>query len=188
MPGGSVWVRLAGSYYSTSSQQSCLTGSGFVCRGLRALSLGLSLTSALTQKWSRGMAVRVGDGLVPGDRRCCDHGVPRTIPGQDDTVLKRRAVCSRVPGPLSCCAVAFAADRRLPALDADLPERCDHVVCCSLVDLNERGAIGGLDRADLPARQVRLPGDDADEILRPDSGRTASPHEQPRGARARPPG
>ena len=41
-------------------------------------------------KWSRGIAVRVGDGLVPGDRRCCDHDVPRTLPGQDDTVLKRR--------------------------------------------------------------------------------------------------
>jgi integrase len=30
------------------------------------------------------------DGLVPGDRRCCDHDVPRTISGQDDTGLKRR--------------------------------------------------------------------------------------------------
>src|SRR5690242_2491787 len=81
------------------------------------------------------------------------------------------------PGPLSDCAVAFAADRRLPALDADLPERCDHVVCRSLGDLNEREAIGDLDRADLPAGQVRLAGDDADEILRPDPGRTAGPHE-----------
>ena len=90
------------------------------------------------------------------------------------------AVCRQVPGPLSCCAVAFAADRRLPALDADLPERRDHVVCCSLGDLDEREAIGDLDRADLPAGQVRLAGDDADEILRPDSRRTASPHKQPR--------
>ena len=86
---------------------------------------------------------------------------------------------------LSCCGVAFAADRRLPALDADLPERRDHVVCCSLGHLNEREAIGDLDRADLFAGQVRLAGDDADEILRPDSGRTASPHEKPRRAPSR---
>ena len=30
-------------------------------------------------------------------------------------------VHGQVPGLLSCCAIAFAADRRLPALDADLP-------------------------------------------------------------------
>ncbi len=83
--------------------------------------------------------------------------------------------------------VALAADRRLPALDADLPERRDHVVRGRLGDLDEREAVGDLDRADVLAGQVRLAGDDTDEILRPDSGGTAGPHEQPRGARgARP--
>jgi hypothetical protein len=57
-----VWPRPAGSCYGTSGQRSCLAGSGIVCRSLGALSLGLSLTS----------------------------DVPRTIPGLDDTVLKRR--------------------------------------------------------------------------------------------------
>src|SRR5690349_831103 len=87
--------------------------------------------------------------------------------------------------PLSGCAVAFAADCRLPALDGDLAERRDHVVRGGLGNLDEREAIGDLDRADLPAGQARLAGDDADEILRPDSGRTAGPHEQPRRALGR---
>jgi hypothetical protein len=43
MPGGFVRRRRTGSCYGTSGQRSCLDGSGCVCRGLGALSLGLSL-------------------------------------------------------------------------------------------------------------------------------------------------
>jgi hypothetical protein len=49
-----VWPRPVGLRYGTSGQRSSLAGSGSVCRGLRALSLGLSLTSGLTQTWSSG--------------------------------------------------------------------------------------------------------------------------------------
>src|SRR5579863_8603831 len=76
--------------------------------------------------------------------------------------------------------VAFAANGGLPALDAYLPERRDHVVGGRLGNLDEREAVGDLDRADVPAGQVRFAGDSPDEILRPDSSRTAGPHEQAR--------
>jgi hypothetical protein len=47
-------------------------------------------------------------------------------------------------------AVALAADGCLPALDADLPERRDHVIGGLIGDLDQRKAIGDLDRADVP--------------------------------------
>src|SRR5262249_49395586 len=56
----------------------------------------------------------------------------------------------------------------------------DHIVRRGLGNLDEREAVGDLDRADVLAGQVRLAGDDTDEILRLDAGGTAGPHEQPR--------
>ena len=80
-----------------------------------------------------------------------DQANDKVIVAQDPPAGTVAEHCRQAPGLLSCRAVAFAADRRLPALDADLPERRDHVVCCSLGHLNKREAIGDLDRADLPA-------------------------------------
>src|SRR6201986_176444 len=76
------------------------------------------------------------------------------------------------------CLIAFTANACLPALDAGLPERRDHVVGSRLGNLDEGEALGDLDRADVPAGEVRLAGDHADKVLRPDSSGTAGPHEQ----------
>ena len=56
---------------------SSLAGSGSGCRGSRALPLGLSLVSGLTQTWSSDGGARRSESAtacVPGDRRLADPG------------------------------------------------------------------------------------------------------------------
>jgi hypothetical protein len=52
------------------------------------------------------------------------------------------------------CGIAFTANACLPALDAGLPERRDHVPGGRLGNLYEGESIGDLDRADVPAGEV----------------------------------
>jgi hypothetical protein len=64
----------------------------------------------------------------------------------------------------------FAADGRTAALDGACAQRGDDFVRCALGDLDEREAVGDLDRTDIAAADAGFVGDRADEVLRTDAG------------------
>ena len=66
-------------------------------------------------------------------------------------------------------AEALTSDRRLLALDRAPAQRGDHRVGRRLRHLDQREAVGDLDRADLPSVQAGLVRDRADEVLRADA-------------------